>query len=189
LGTLSTTFKKKLLQFLGVAVINFCVNLILDCKLFNRLLVTRLRVQACPTGDTLMSFEQTDHRTGSVFRSSLDRGRPYVLNGEYSESSAVIRYTYTDTGESVAVPNNWANRPANVRAEHARRKAAYCERKALELTENPPEGLCREALECVIDRHYYNAERYWDHCDQIMEEPGATYQGGKIIGPEMGFAA
>ncbi len=136
-----------------------------------------------------MTIENQNHRATSVFRLNLDRDRPYVLDGEFSEDSAVIRYIYTDTGERITVTNSWFNRPAGFRAAHARRQAERSEKKAIELTENPPAGLCGDALECVIKRHCLNAERYWKEHDQIMMEPGATYQGGKPIKPEKSWAA
>jgi len=128
-----------------------------------------------------MNNETRKERTTSVFRFNLERDRPYMLAEDYAEQNAVIRYIYTDTGERVTVPNTWFNRPASIRAAHAKEMAERSEYKALELTENPPAGLCPEALESVIDRHCLNAERYWAEYDQIMAEPGATYHGGEPV--------
>lgn len=136
-----------------------------------------------------MNTETLNHEARSAFRPTLDRDRPYVLDGEFSEIGAVVRYTYADTGEHVTVPNNWFNRPASVRAAHARSKAERSEQKAHDLTHNPPAGLCREALEGVIDRHYVIAQSYWEEHDRIMAEPGATYHGGDPADAEMHNAA
>ena len=89
------------------------------------------------------------------FQASLDRARPHIIDGAYREDAAVIRYSYTDNGEQVCVPNTWNNRPMEKRTEENVRLADAAERRAMDLEGNPPEGIELEAVQSIV-AHYRN---------------------------------
>lgn len=92
-------------------------------------------------------------RDSCTFRLSVDRSRPHVLVSEYHDTAAVLTYRYTDTGERVAVPNTWLNKPLNLHRQEVERKALAAEKRADALESSPPLGLDPEAVAGIIDYH------------------------------------
>lgn len=103
----------------------------------------------------------TDSRTPCrlSFQPSPDRSRPHMIDGAYREDAAVIRYSYTDNGEQVCVPNTWNNRPLEQRAEENGRLADAAERRAIDLEGNPPEGIEPEAVQSIVAHYRQKAAR------------------------------
>lgn len=92
-------------------------------------------------------------RDTCTFRPSVDRSRPHVLVSEYHDTAAVLTYRYVDTGERVAVPNTWLNKPLDLHRQEAVCKALAAEKRADALESCPPLGLDYEAVAGIIDYH------------------------------------
>lgn len=110
------------------------------------------------------------------FRQSLDRERPHKLldttpNGQPTKLEPNRRhqlvYQYTDTGDTVVVPNVWYNQTVAMRSSHTRWLAEQREERVATMRANIPLGWTEWMVENVAVRMLANAAVLREHADKM----------------------
>jgi len=80
------------------------------------------------------------------FAQSIDRSRPRGLLTANPLRSGSLQYRYTDTDETITVPNIWYNQTVESNVSRIRYDATCHDEKVRELTEKPPYGYSKAAV-------------------------------------------
>lgn len=124
------------------------------------------------------------------FRQSLDKNRPHRLLDEnvYGGPTKLpanrrhqLVYQYTDTGDTVVVPNVWYNQTPAMRAGYARFLAQQREDRVEAMRRNTPLGWTEWMVDNVAPRMLANAAKLREHADKLEAGTVTIYDSYDLV--------
>jgi len=94
------------------------------------------------------------------FQQAVDHNRNKTLLTINPKKAAQLEYRYTDTGETIVVPNIWYNQTNDMLADAFLFQAEQFIEKAKVLSTTPPENVDRTNITETIDEYYGQAKVY-----------------------------